>query len=586
MIDETTKIIKGSLRYQSAPETNFSIKIPLSQTQEELVEFDRNVDISLEQVYTEERQKSTIFRPTTKFTILFKNTISGSTSYGPYKNNLYYTNSINNTLQTFPGGNTTPQSPNLGVAWQGFPQYFEFDFIREDNNVIGYSQPPNNQLNFVNKKASTYNWTHYVSYAYENDYTKQLYAVDPVFGNSWSWVAQDGIPFIITVGTNNNGNYITFKSPMKHGLNVGEYVKLSINYNNEEYFQISELGDTGYNSNEYVFNIDNIGYTGTTFNQNVTGIFKRVIDVSNLNETTSEYYIRKHKILTDSNEAVLVKAGFEQNIFGTKSKIEKAVLTPNNVERTSVLEGGQSYTLTFNTDIDLQPLKDNQLRPITELFFTTMWKGTFGWTKNTKQGWQFSLPLVNNLPNSWWSDLNPQNLVSINQLQYNSNTFPPQGPFYYNDDLKKGETIDGDFCEWNDFDQKERVISRYFHKITFNPNWFSVASNAPTNNQFGYYYNPHNSVKIRQYSDYIEESDYENAIDIPSYAFYSNLSNGFRWRDIYEYGFIDTNGLGVNYPFTNNKHYPYVNTIFRILSEGSNTQNINEIAEPTIDGCE
>ena len=143
MIDETTKIIKGSLRYQSAPETNYSVNIPLTQTQEELVEFDRNVDISLEQVYNDERQKSTTFRPVSKFTILFKNNISGSTKYEPYKNNLYYTNALNNTIQTFPGGNIPPQPPNLSVEWQGFPQYFEFDFIREDNDVPGYSQPPN-----------------------------------------------------------------------------------------------------------------------------------------------------------------------------------------------------------------------------------------------------------------------------------------------------------------------------------------------------------------------------------------------------------------------------------------------------------
>jgi hypothetical protein len=586
MIDETTRIIKGSLRYQSAPETNFSVNIPLTQTQEEIVEFDRNVDISLEQVYNDERQKSTTFRPVSKYTILFKNSISGSTKYEPFKNNLYYTNALNNTIQTFPGGNVPPQPPNLGIEWQGLPQYFEFDFIREDNDVTGYSQPPNNQVTFVNKNASTYNWTHYVSYAYENDFNKQLYAVDTISNVSWSWVAQDGIPFIITVGNNNNGRYITFRCPMKHGLKVGEYVKLSINYLGEEYFQISELGDAGYNSGEYIFNIDNVGYVGTTFNQNVTGTFKRVIDVSNKDETTSEYYVRKHKILTNTQDAVLVKSGFEQNIFGNKSKLEKAVLTPNNVERSSLLEGGQSYTLSFNVDIDLRPLKDNQQRPVSELFFTTIWKGTFGWTKNTKQGWEFNLPLINDIPNAWWSDLNPQNLFNITQLQYNSNTLPPQGPFFYNDNLAIDSILDGDFCEWNDFDQNERVISVHHHKITFNPQWFSVVSDAPTNNQFGYYYAPHSTLKIKQYSDYVEESNYETVADIPNYAYYSNLSNSFRWRDIYEYGFIDANGLGVNYPFTNGKHYPYKNTIFRIIPEGSNKQNINEIAEPIIDGCE
>jgi hypothetical protein len=587
MIDETTKFIKGSLRYKSAPETNYTLNVPLTQTQEELVEFDRNVDISLEQVYSEERQKSTIFRPTTKFTILFKNEYIGKTNYGPFKNNLYYTNAIENTKSTFPGGNFPPPGvPNTNISWEGKPQYFEFDFIRIDNNIPGYTQPPNNHINFLNKNATTYNWTHYLTYAYDNDFNKQLHIVDQKSNATWSWVAQDGLPFYILIGSNNNSTEISFKSPVKHGLNVGEYIKLSINYNGQQYFQISSIGGSGFGSDEYIFNIDNVGYLGTTFNKNVTGTFKRVINISNKEETTSKYYVRKHKVLTNVEDAVLVKAGFEQNIYGNITKLEKSVLTPNSTTRTSVIEGSQAYTLTFNTDIDLQPLLDNQKRPVSELFFTTIWKGSFGWTKNTKQGWDFNLPLNFNLPNPWWQDSNTSNLFNITQLQFNSNTLPPQGPFYYNDNLNINDTLDGDFCEWNDYDQIERVISRYNHKITYNKDWFSIKTKAQQTNQFGYYYKPHNPIKLRVYSDYVEESIYENTADVPNYAFYSNLSNGFRWRDIYEYGYIDQNGLGVNYPFTNGKHYPYTNTIFRIIPEGIDVQNITEIAEPIVDGCE
>jgi hypothetical protein len=500
---------------------------------------------------------------------------------------LYYTNAIENTKSTFPGGNFPPPGvPNTNISWEGKPQYFEFDFIRTDNTITGYTQSPNNHINFLNKNATTYNWTQYLSYAYENDYNKQLYVIDPSSNATWSWKAQDGIPFYILIGGNNNSTEISFKTPIKHGLKIGEFVKLSINYNGEQFFQVSSLGNGGYGSEDYVFNIDNVGYLGTTFNKNVTGTFKRVINISNNEETTSKYYIRKHKILTKTEDAIVVKAGFEQNIYGNTTKLEKAVLTPNNTTRTSIIEGSQSYTLTFNTDIDLQPLLDNQKRPVSELFFTTIWKGSFGWTKNTKQGWDFNLPLNFGLPNPWWQDSNTSNLFNITQLQFNSNTLPPQGPFYYNDNLNINDTLDGDFCEWNDYDQIERVISRYNHKITYNKDWFSIKTKAQQTNQFGYYYKPHNPIKLRVYSDYVEESTYENVEDVPNYAFYSNLSDGFRWRDIYEYGFINQSGNGVNYPFVNGKHYPYVNTIFRIIPEGTNVQNITEIATPTIDGCE
>ena len=77
--------------------------------------------------------------------------------------------------------------------------------------MVGYTQPPNNHVTFINKSASTYNWTHYMSYAYGNDYTKPLFAIDSETTASWFWAASDGIPFTITSGSDDNGNYITFK---------------------------------------------------------------------------------------------------------------------------------------------------------------------------------------------------------------------------------------------------------------------------------------------------------------------------------------------------------------------------------------
>ena len=64
-----------------------------------------------------------------------------------------------------------------------------------------------------------------------------------------------------------------------------------------------------------MFNLFNIGYLGTTFDVGVTGTFKRVLDPINSGETTSKYYVRVNKILTNSEDAILVKAAFEQNIF-------------------------------------------------------------------------------------------------------------------------------------------------------------------------------------------------------------------------------------------------------------------------------
>jgi hypothetical protein len=150
-----------------------------------------------------------------------------------------------------------------------------------------------------------------------------------------------------------------------------------------------------------------------------------------------------------------------------------------------------------------------------------------------------------------------------------------------------GDTIDGDFCEWNDYEQLERVISPYYQKIKFNQDVFQTTT-TPTTNAPGYYYQPHHSMAIRVFSNYVETGDISLIEGIPSYAYYSNTDQQFRWRDLYTYGFVDDNGEGVNYPYLNTSHYPYQNVQFRLIPEGINytTTGIEYPIKPLFDECE
>ena len=604
IVDPTTRIILSTQRYQQAPRSDQFLNIPLAQTTKNLVEFDRVADLNLAQVFDQERQESTTFRPVTKFTILFENAFTGSTTYPPFRDNLYYTNALNNAKIAYPSGisttannsNVPPNPFNANVPWDGFPQYPEFDFIRTDNNVPGYTIPPQNHILFKDVSATTYNWSHYVSYPFENVYNRTLFAVDPDTSFTWSWVASDGLPFIILNGTNAQLREISFKCPMAHGLSVGEFVQLSISYGNQNNFQVTSLGDSGSGSEEYIFNILNVGYTGTTFQQFTQGTFKRIINLANSGDTVSSYYIRRHKILTTSESSILANAGFEYNIYGDKTKCEVKPLTPNQKARTSVKEGARSYTLSFNSDIDIRGLQDNQRRPLSSLFFTTIWRGYLGWTSNMKQGWYFNTYLQNNKPQTWWDQSNTNSNTNIPQSFYTT-TLGGATKFYYNELLTTGDTLDGDYCEWNNYEQLERVVSTYQHKIKYNQNWFKLDNDLPVSNQPGYFYQPHNSIQISAFSDYVEEGSGVNVVGIPDYAYYSTLSALFRWRDKYPYGYIDTDGIGVDYPFLNGKHYPYENTIFRITPEAYNIPsdyatiglvppNITTIADPIVDECE
>ena len=599
-----TTIVLGSLRYKSAPETELYLNVPLVQNSKINNEFDRSVNIRLQQVYDDERQSSTVFRPSGKFSIIFKNTYTGSTNYVPLENNLSYVDSTNDLLAQCSSGSTA-------VSWKGFLQYNEFDFIRTDYNVTGYTAPPDNHIDFITKSASTYNWNHFVSYPYDNLYEKPVLCHFDGYGLSspisYSWNVSDGLPFIINNTTNNGLDVISFRSVVKHNLYVGEYVELSetvagvnspLNYDGVNTFQVTSLGDDFYGSDEYIFNIINVGYTGSTFNDGAVGCFKRIININISGETLSSYYVRRHKLLTNVDNTVLAKAGFEQNGFGVKKRYESKNFTPNKQSRVSTIEGSQSYTLSYNKDIDLNGVLDNQKRPVSELFFSVIWKGYFGYTMglnaNTglKQGYEFNKPLVQGFPSPWWRTTNGASETDFELGVYNTlqpvQLGPNNGPipFTYVKSLKSGDIIEGDICEWNDTDQRERVVSKLTHKFTFNPFVFDISETDDNTNQLGYYYEPHYSLKIREYSDYIEDGDKKNVAGIPDYSYFSVDGNKFIWRDLYPFGYIDSSGIGVNYPFLNDTHYPYDNFIFRIIPEGTNYIEQNITQEPLIDGCE
>jgi hypothetical protein len=582
MSDINTTIVLGSKRYKSAINTDLSVEVPLVNTQKEIDEFDRSDTVDLSQIFDDERQESKIFRLTASIDLLFYNAYSGTTGafgYIPFRNNLYYVNS---------------ESSFNTNNWFGYPQYYEFDFIRNDNNVSGYtinSGTTSPHISFINKSASTYNWTQYVSYAYENEFNKVLqYNLNSA--TTLTWVCGTGIPFYVVNPFNYEGrNLISFVCPVEHNLSVGEFVQIEFNfgwtgYNGSKVFQVYSLGNYGYNSDKYIFNLYNNGFTGNTFFNSAQGTFKRIIDINNSAETMSKYYVRKHKIITNVSDSILTKCGFEQNIFNVKRKYEFGTLTPDKVSRITQKEGSQSYLLSFSSDIDISEYRDNLNRPLSELFITIINNGYFGWMNkpianniSIREGYQYNLgPSVS----SYWDYTNSSvNLTTIPTASY---TKPGGFTFYYNQNLKSGDTINGDYCEFNQFEQKERIISQLYHKISFNDNLFIIQS--ATTNPNGYYYKPHNLIQLRVYSDYLEEGSLKEVDNIPYYSYYSNYKNSFIWRDMYTYGFIDESGKGVNYPFLNGTHYPSTKIIFRLIPEGNVGQNISTIADPITDDCE
>ena len=560
-------IIPSNLLYKSASFVDEKISISLDQTSQQITEYDRSQTLSLAQVYDDERQVTHVYRPTFKVTYLYANTYSGTTDYLPFQYNLFYVNPIGSMTSSI---------------WRGFPQYYEFDIFR----------PPVDEqhINYKSKSAYTYNWNFYLTYAYNNNYEKKLTYYSET-GNNINWVAKDGIPFTITNSTNDGSGVIRFQCIASHGLTEGEYVELSLSYRNSNIFQVYRLGNGNFGSEEYVFNVMNIGYTGSTFNNGVTGTFRRVINPDNM-ETKSKYYVRENKVLTNVDDLIITKAAFEKNVFTEEKKFEYSSITPNKISRISQKTSSNAYDVTSAYDLDFSNLKDNQQRPISEIFLTAIFKGYSGYFNQPnnniglKQGWEFN---ITKSANTWW-DLNNTNSNTTIPVSGYTKTSGVTKTFYYNLNLKVDDVIDGDFCEWNDYEQVERVVSNYYQKIKYNQNVFQTTNNYSTNSP-GFYYKSHNSMTIRVFSDYVETGDVAFVEQVPSWSFFSSSDQQFRWRDLYTYGFIDNLGRGVDYPYLNKSQYPFTDIVFRLIPEGTNqSENLQGIIsgeiKPIIDRCE
>jgi hypothetical protein len=437
-----------------------------------------------------------------------------------------------------------------------------------------------------------------VSYAYSSDTQQQMAYTSEDFNVTNNFIASDGIPFVISTDTFNGKNLVYFNCGTKHNLTAGQWVELNIPSNptglgGKSVFQVYDVGNGNYGSEINVFSIFNLKFPTTQTTTGTFGTFKRISNIQNSGETKSIYYVRLHKVLTNPEDCNIVQAGFENNPFYKKSKLEYSALTPNQVQRVSTKEGSRSFTFTFNKDISINGLKDNNGKPITELFVTTIERGYMGWfnppaiTQTGSQvgldvGWGFNF--LKNSVDTWWDHTSLSNKDNIPLNSYEQ----PAGSgqyFYYNDFLKVDDIIKGDFCEYNYMEQEEYLISPMYHKYSFNQSYFY--DNSAFNFPSGYVYEPHSSVPIRVFSDYVEYGSKENVDNIPVYAWYSQYEDTFVWRDLYTYGFIDGDGLGVDYPFVNGAHYPFKSILFlQKPVQRTNKVNTTLINQPANDDCE
>ena len=556
-MNKIIKTIPADLKFKGAPPLDENFNIELEQQFLELIEGDRSVPLNLAERFNDERQNISLYRIYGKLQTYMDNAYSGNAD--PSISNLFY-----NLYST-------------GEFGVGFPEYKEFDFIRTDvDESVGDET----------------NWNLYITIPATCNAVQPMVYQPEEGGSSLNFIASDGIPFNVKNVTVGGKQLIEINCGAPHGVKVGEYVKLNFHTAYTftpagDTFPIYSIGNGTYKSEERIFSlfIPKVNLM-SPIPQGALGTFKRQLVLNDVTSISS-YYVIEHEILTLVKDYNLNKCAFAKGVFKKIEKFQPAIQNPDGIEREAVKVEYPTYLYTFIKDIDVKKYLDNLKRPITALYVTIMLRNNLGYFNYPPHyGWGWNFPYS-------FADLNIDNGNFIVR-GHPGDQQPVSGIIFFQPTpniasgraLQVGDRLRGAFTEYNVHELKERTISEIKHKFDFNPNVFAGSE--------GYVYKPHYRVPIRSYSDYIESGDPDIVANIPNYATYFTDEKIWKWRDIYDIGFI-AGSIGVDYPFLNNAHYPMTDIDFfvhRTIRADAFNMTIsvsaatNTLENLIIDGCE
>lgn len=548
---ENKKIILPTKRFINAEEENLSVNINFEEDKNLLREGDKTIILDADVVFNNERQSCKNYKIYGKLKMVFRNMYSGTSDY-PY---------LSDKLALTTNGNTND--------WTGYLPYNEFAFLRNDilrevnipqsgSTLTGFTPNittvgPTGHTIVTETTAPYQNWNLYLSYVYDKETTTPM--TYTLSGNTvYNFIASDGIPFRVV----DNDRYYTLVAPVEHGMSQGEYITISGSTSaTGRTFYIESLGNEVYRSEKFIVNILKSEIpTGTTLSGVIIG--KRCTDFNDIDNTTSIYYTHKHKTLTEYNDCQLNKLGFESPIWEDETKIlyktsegrNNAVVTRNRME---------SVLFDFREPFVLTGLTNNLGFTPTDIYITTIFRNGNGYFDYPpKVGYKFNF-------HNEWIDQHFSGSTS-NEDSISGTTFSGATSGYTftrGSTLPIGTTLKGGFIEYIPSEMRERVISDAYHKITIPTDHFDHNqdetidgfSGSSVNNLSGLFYQPHYRVKLMELSPYTETSNTSNVIGLPENTKYFENEKVWKWRDLYDHGYIDDKGNGVNHPFTNNLHY-------------------------------
>lgn len=554
---EKKRILLPRKKFYGAIDEDLNLRVNLDESQILLRENEKNIVLDIDQLFNKERNQGVKYKIHGKLKMIFRNQYEGTTPYVPLARSLYLVDETSNN---------------------GYLPYNEYSFLRNDvireknlivsgTSLLDYT--PNiffdgytGHTTITPIGAPYVNWNIFLSYVSDKDENHEMtYTLsgDTNGDKTFKFVASDGIPF--KVETINK--FFRFTSPVEHGINEGEYLIVS-----DIPLYVTSVGNENHNSEKFVINVlENDIPLDLTFDEVILG--KRCLDNNDIVNTTSKYYVHIHKTLTDSDDYILDKIGFESSIW----KEERKILFENLLGENDVIvekNRMESLLFDFKEPFTLTGITNNLGYTPTDVYVTVLFRNGNGYYNYPpKLGYKF------NFHDTWVDthfsgDTSLETNLSSTELETNTEGFT----FYGGDNVEKGTNLIGSFVEYIPTELKERIISDTFHKITLRSDIFDHGQNnndnqygASSNNPLGLFYQTHYKIKLRELSPYTEFSKTDDVTNMPENAKYFENDGLWKWRDLYDQGFIDSEGNGVNHPFINGTHYVKTDINFYLRNE-------------------
>jgi len=568
---EKKQIILPSKKFAKADDQELELKLNLDNSDTLMRIGERDIILDIDEQYYKERNESINYKIYGKLKMVFRNLYSGSTPYSYLKQRLYLTGDGSNVQDS--------------TVFDGYLPYDEFAFLRRDvyrevnlpvtRNTLGTFTP-----NIVKSGSTSHttvtpisapyqNWNLYLSYVYSGDSEfNMVYTLTGATGSTKvSFTAKDGIPFRVVDYT----TYYELTSPVEHGMSEGEHVVLSgstltgLTLTGRTFY-INSVGNETFDSKKYVINIIKSQIkTGTTFSTIMLG--KRCKDFTNIVASTSQYYVHKHKTLTNEGGYIMDSLGFESPVFEDEKKLlfeNSANINDVVVERNRM----ESVLYDFKEPLKLSGLTNNLGFSPTNIFVTAIFRNGNGYFNYPpKVGYKFNF-------HDTWIDEHFSGITS-NENGLSGGTFTRDSFTFTSGNTITGDTVailNGAFVEYNPKEMTERIVSEAFHKITnpvtiFNHGQTSGSTYASSTNLEGLIYQPHYRIKLRELSPYTETANTNDIFNLPENAKYDPYDKVWRWRDIYDHGYVDSDGFGTDFPFMNGNHYVKADINFYLRNE-------------------